>query len=171
MVKLATLGPGWPLIVLSDAHAVVGHSPLHTCDSCTVGNAWCIHAHALGQLNAMWLQISIFLHAWEQNFMHGLHQWTRPHYSCNTKHAFIHAHAATYHTTPACILELHTMHYACCTVCSASFAAPLSRWPTNCELIWWHQLRCSFDVWMNSDLRNPLSLLHPPRFELEVLRK
>ena len=54
------------------------------CDSYTEGNALCIctctHTWTT-QCNAV---ADIMLHAWERNYMHGLYQWTRPHYSYNT---------------------------------------------------------------------------------------
>ena len=49
-----------------------------------------------------------------------------PYMALTSEHAFKskHMHSATYHTTPTCnlafSLELHTMHYDCCLVCSSS---------------------------------------------------
>ena len=179
MVKLATLGPGWPLIVLSDtcsggSQSIAcawlmrsGKCLIHTC-ACR----WKTQCNAVADIHHLACMRTKF------------HTCIVNPPNCSTKHAFIHAHAVTHHTTPAILhvfwvachalwLLLHCLLYElCCTIRSLDCVLLFSR-PTA-KIIWWHHwwpLRCSFDVSMNSDLRNPLSLLHPPRFELEVLRK
>ena len=70
--------------------------------------------------------ISQTMHENEIPCIHGLGPVKLPsllHKACF--HSCTCSHSSHHTCNPACILELHTMQYACCTVCSASFAAPL----------------------------------------------
>ena len=99
--------------------------------------------------------------------------------SCTDMQSLITSHlqscmysGVAYHALPVCLLHYLLFEFCCTTMKVARFCVLLFGRPTA-KIIWWHHwwpLRCFLSCLNEQrlDVRNPLSLLHPSRFEMDV---